>query len=54
MDEIEKLTIMLTNTRKHNATRDEISLPTNTNVKIDLQSNNDAVIIFLFCRNVQI
>jgi len=44
IDEIESLTIKLTNRGKSNISKDENNLPTGTTVKIDLQSNSDNVI----------
>lgn len=46
MTQIEEVTIKLSNRQKLNQAREDNGLPTNTNVKIDLQSNNDHVKIF--------
>lgn len=43
IDEIESLTIKLTNRGKSNVSKDENCLPSNTTVKIDLQSNSENV-----------
>ncbi len=43
IEEIETLTIKLTNRGKSNVSKDENCLPSTTNVKIDLQSNSDNV-----------
>ncbi len=43
IDEIESLTIKLTNRGKSNVSKDENCLPSSTTVKIDLQSNSDNV-----------
>jgi Bardet-Biedl syndrome 2 protein len=42
MDKVEEITIQLSNKNKNNLSRDENILPQTTNVKIDLQSNNEA------------
>ncbi len=54
MSKIEEITVRISEKGKLNAARDEISLPTTTQVKIDLQSNNDNVNEFFNPRNVQI
>lgn len=51
---MENLTIQLSNKYKLNAARDENFLPASTQVKIDLQSNNEAVLIYITYRNVLI
>lgn len=43
IDEIESLTIKLTNRGKSNVSKDENCLPSSTTVKIDLQSNSENV-----------
>ena len=43
INEIESLTIKLTNRGKSNISKDENCLPSNTTVKIDLQSNSENV-----------
>lgn len=44
MEEVENITIAISNKLKQNNPKDQNSLPSSTNVKIDLQSNNDDVI----------
>lgn len=55
-EQLENLTIQLSNKYKLNASKDENILPSNTQVKIDLQSNNEEVKykIIRFFRNVLI
>ncbi len=49
IDEIESLTIKLTNRGKSNVSKDENCLPSNTTVKIDLQSNSENVKKSFWC-----
>jgi hypothetical protein len=48
MNKIEDITVKISEKGKLNAAKDEISLPSTTQVKIDLQSNNENVKYYIY------
>lgn len=53
MDQLEDITVKISHKGKLNATRDDLNLPSNTQVKIDLQSNNESKCADLIIESTQ-